>query len=140
MPEEIANNFKEKFAHAIEDWEFRLSKGLCNMRDDFEENEFTAYKATPQALSMSQRTMDDSGQAKQSAVSSAKTKAFDLNGPSTRNNLPDFSTLTKQGVRVKSVKPLIGEKRTFYNAFCGAGELAVTLIDVNPDITLIKRF
>jgi hypothetical protein len=41
---------------------------------------------------------------------------------------------TKQGVKVKPVNKLaIGVKRNFYNAFSGAGELAYTLLDFNPD-------
>ena len=47
---------------------------------------------------MSQRTMDESTQAKQSSAESTKTKAFDINGyngGNVRNEKPDQSTVTK---------------------------------------------
>ena len=54
-------------------------------------------------------------------------------------DLTDPVLRTKQGVKVKPVNKLaIGEKRTFYNAFSGAGELAYTLLDYNPDQSIEK--
>jgi hypothetical protein len=61
MPKEIELEFRKKFAHLIEDWEYKLEHGEVFAHDEFDDSEsFGYHKATPQALNMSQRTMDDS--------------------------------------------------------------------------------
>jgi hypothetical protein len=71
-----------------------------------------------------------------------------MNGAASKFDVKEFNgvpnegekcIMTKQGVKVKQVRK-IGQKVTFYSAFCGAGELALTLIDINPEETLMKRF
>ena len=149
----IEQSFRNNFAQDFIDWEERRAAGLIPNLDNLEYEELTQMsylKETPQQLVMSQRTMDDSSQVKQSFASSATTKPFEPNCQPNQldallaSNLEkaDFTnpvTRTKQGVTVKSVsKSAIGEKRTFYNAFSGAGELAFTLIEYNPGQTLEK--
>jgi hypothetical protein len=76
---------------------------------------------------MSQRTTDESAQ-KMSPFMHASAKPFAA--------LADGPT-ESTGSGVKKVNTMIGVKRN-YNAFCGAGELAWTLIEFNPERTLEK--